>query len=72
MADGFRSNEGLGKDAYSILFDINSVTLKMLKLNRYSIVTIDITKNQLDIQDYGLDRVEFLKAIKIFFNTSKS
>lgn len=72
MTDGFKSNEGLGKDAYPILLDINSVTLKMLKLNKYSIVTVDINKSQLDIQDYGSDRVEFLKAIRIFFKPSKS
>jgi len=67
MTDGFKSKEGLGEDAYSILFDLDSETLEMLKLKKYSIVTVSKTENQVEIENFGSDRIEFLKAIRNFF-----
>ena len=68
MTDGFKSKEGLGDDAYAILFDLNSNSLKLLGLKKYSVVTLYKTQNKLNIQDFGSNRVEFLKAIRKYFS----
>ena len=68
MTDGFKSKEGLGKEGYSILFDLNSESHKLLGLKvRYSIATVDVKENQVDVENFGSDRIEFLKAIRKFF-----
>jgi hypothetical protein len=68
MTDGFKSDFALGKDGYSILFDMGSEILKMLELKKYSIVSISKQENNVDIQDFGSDRIEFLKAVREYFN----
>ena len=69
MTDGFKSNEGLGKEGYSILFDLNSESHKLLGLEgKYSIATVDIKENQVGVENFSSDRIEFLNAIRIFFN----
>lgn len=68
MTDGFKSDMGLGKDGYSISFDMRSETLKMLDLKKYSIVSISKQNNKVDIEDFGSNRIEFLKAAREYFN----
>lgn len=69
MTDGFKSKEGLGAEGYSILFDLNSEAHKLLGLQvRYSIATVNIKENQVDVENFGSDRIEFLNAIRKFFN----
>ena len=68
MAEGFRSREGLGNDSYPILFDLNSEIFRMLKLKKYSVVTVFQNEQKVDIKDFGSDRIEFLKAIRGYFN----
>jgi hypothetical protein len=68
LSDGFQSDRGLGMEGYSILFDMSSATLTMLELNKYTIVTISKQENKMNIEDFGSNRIEFLKAVKIYFN----
>jgi len=69
MSDGFKSDEGLGKDGYSILFDLNSESLKLFRIEgRYAMANVDPDRNQMKIENFGSDRIEFLNAIRKFFN----
>jgi len=68
MSEGFKSNQGLGKDSYPVLFDLNSETFNMLNLKKYSVVTVYQKEQKVDIQDFGEDRIEFLKEISGYFN----
>ena len=68
MTEGFRSSEGLGNDSYPILFDLNSEIFRMLKLKKYSVVTVFQNEQKVDIEDFGSDRIEFLKGIRGYFN----
>lgn len=66
LASGFIA--GLGKEAYSVFFDMDDATFKMLGLERYSIVRISQKKGKLSIENFGQNRAEFIKAIRGYFN----
>ena len=68
LADAYKTDENLGKEGYSIFFDMNSETIKMLKLKKYSVVTVNKKKNRVEIENFDSDRIEFIKAIRKFFN----
>ena len=65
--EGFRSPEGLGKDGYSVLFDLDNKSHQLLGLKRYSVVTVSREENRVEVEDFGSDRVEFLKTIRKSF-----
>jgi hypothetical protein len=65
---GFTSDQGLGKEAYPILMDVNSKFFNLLNLNKYSIVRVSMNQNKVEITDFGSDRIEFLKEVKKYFN----
>jgi hypothetical protein len=66
LASGFIA--GLGKEAYSVFFDMEDESFKMLGLERYSIVIISQKKGKMSIENFGQDRAAFIKAIRGYFN----
>ena len=50
-----------------VFFDLNSKSHQLLGLNKYSIVTVQKGENRLEVEDFGSDRVEFLKTMRKSF-----
>lgn len=68
LASGFSSEAALGKEGYSVFFDMDDESLKMLELGRYAVATLSVKENKVTIKDFGKDRAGFIKAIRGFFD----
>ncbi len=68
MSPALAAPNALGPGSYSLYMDFDSEIVKMLNLNRYSLVTLSLSTGNVTVEDYGSDRAAFIGAIKNYFN----